>query len=46
MVVNALTQLEDLLKDKKYSEIAQSLAVRASPLRAQSLRLLKAFHRL
>lgn len=30
MAVNALTQLEDLMKEKKYSDVAQTLAVRLS----------------
>lgn len=31
MLVNALSQLEDYVKEKKYSEIAESLAVNPSP---------------
>ena len=37
-VANALSQLEELVKDKKYAEIAQTLAVRNSDVPAADVR--------
>ena len=39
-VVNALSQLEDQIKERKYREIVHSLAVRRAALRAEDLVLM------